>query len=80
MKIVMRDGRVLKGSEVEIVEAMKALAFGVERLSLAEYVRWVAENASRFDGVELAVTGETSDELASSLVREMVRTGLAHQE
>jgi hypothetical protein len=39
----------------------------------------VAANALKFEGVELAVQGETDDELAASLVDEMVRTGLTRR-
>ena len=76
MEIVMRDGRVFKGTPVEIVRVMQDIAFGVEQLSLSEYIDWVAANAKKFEAVELRIVGETDEEKAGSLVAEMVRTGL----
>jgi hypothetical protein len=77
MKITMRDGRVLHGTPVEIVKAMQALAFGVEQMTLDQYIDWVVQNARRFEGVELLVAGDTAEERAEALVEGMVRVGLA---
>ncbi|AKQ68194.1 hypothetical protein A176_005106 [Myxococcus hansupus] len=77
MVIVMRDGRVFQGTAVQIVKGMQDIAFGVERLSLPEYIDWVVANAQRVESVALRVQGETGDEKAASLVQEMLRTGLA---
>jgi len=38
---------------------------------------WVVQNAQRFEEVELAVAGETTEERAKALVAEMLRAGLA---
>jgi len=76
MNIVMRDGRVFRGTAVQIVKAMQDIAFGVEQFTLPEYIDWVVQNAAKFEEVELKVTGETDEELAASLVAEMLRTGL----
>ncbi|WP_375743640.1 hypothetical protein NR800_37105 [Corallococcus interemptor] len=73
----MRDGRVLQGTAVQIVKGMQDIAFGVERLSLGEYIHWVVGNAQRFESTELRVQGETDEEKAASLVDEMLREGLA---
>lgn len=77
MVIVMRDGRVLQGTAVQIVKGMQDIAFGVERLSLSEYINWVVGNAQRFESTELRVQGETDEEKSASLVDEMLREGLA---
>lgn len=77
MRILMRDGRAFEGSAPEIVRGMQAIAFGVDHLSLGEYVAWVVENTRRFEGLELEITGGSDDERAESLVREMLRAGLA---
>jgi hypothetical protein len=45
--------------------------------SSAKYVAWVVDNALRFEGVALAVEGETDEALCASLVDAMVREGLA---
>jgi hypothetical protein len=76
MKIMMRDDRVFEGTPLQIVRAMQDIAFGVDDFTVRQYVEWVAANALKFEGVELAVTGATDDERAASLVDEMVRAGL----
>ena len=77
MKITMRDGRVFQGTAMQIVQAMQDIAFGVEQMSLDQYIDWVVENARRFEEVELAATGATTEERAKALVEEMVARGLA---
>ena len=76
MKIVMRDHRKFHGTPIQIVRAMQDIAFGAQGLSVRKYIEWVAENTRQFDGIELAIKGETDDELAASLVDEMLRAGL----
>ena len=76
MNIVMRDGRVFRGTAVQIVRGMQDIAFGVEQFTLAEYIDWVVANALKFEEVELKITGETDEEKAAALVAEMIRTGL----
>jgi hypothetical protein len=56
---------------------MQDIAFGVDDFTLPRYIEWVVANAQRFEEVELKVTGTTDDELAASLVDEMIRAGLA---
>ncbi|HEU4532467.1 MAG TPA: hypothetical protein VFS00_00070 [Polyangiaceae bacterium] len=77
MKLVMRDGRVFQGTPLQIVKAMQDIAFGVGDFTVPAYIAWVVDNARRFEGVELVAAGETDDALATSLVEEMLRTGLA---
>ena len=79
MRIVTRDERVLEGTPLQIVRAMKGMAFGVEGLTMRQYIEWVVANAERFEGVVLKVEGGTDEELVASLVAEMLRTGLARR-
>ena len=79
MNIVMRDGRVFRGTAVQIVKAMQDIAFGVEQFTLPEYIDWVVQNAAKFEEVVLKVTGETDEEKAASLVAEMIRKGLTRK-
>jgi ribosomal protein S3 len=79
MKIVMRDGRVFQGIALQIVRAMQDIAFGVEDFTVPKYIEWVVTNARKFEEVELDVKGETDEELAASLVAEMLRTGLTRR-
>jgi hypothetical protein len=77
MNIVMRDGRVFSGTALQIVKAMQDIAFGVDQMTVDQYIDWVVQNARRFEEVELAISGETTEERAKSLVNEMVAKGLA---
>ena len=79
MKITMRDDRVFQGTPLQIVRAMQDIAFGVADFTVRKYIEGVVANALKFEGVELAVQGESDDELAASLVDEMVRTGLTRR-
>ena len=76
MTIVMRDGRAFQGTAVQIVQAMQRIAFGVDQLSLSDYIDWVAANALKFEAVVLKVDGATGDEKAAALVAEMIAHGL----
>jgi len=77
MKITMRDGRVFHGTALQIVKAMQDIAFGVEQMTVDQYIDWVIDNARRFEEVELQAAGGSTDERAKSLVEEMVAKGLA---
>jgi hypothetical protein len=79
MRIVMRDGRAFEGTPLQIVKAMQDIAFNVDKMTLDQYMDWVVDNARRFENVELAVTGATSEQRATALVEEMIRTGLARR-
>jgi ribosomal protein S3 len=79
MRITTRDERVFQGTALQIVRAMKELAFGVEYMDLAQYVDWVVGNARKFKEIELEVKGESDEELAAALVAEMIRTGLTRR-
>jgi hypothetical protein len=79
MKIVMRDRRAFQGTALQIVKAMQDIAFGVERMTLDQYIDWVIDNAYRFEEVELAVARKTTEERAKALVEAMVGSGLAQR-
>ncbi len=76
---VEADGRELEGTAVQIVQTMRSLAFTQQDANLSDYVDWAAGEALRMMEVEMNVTGDTEDEKCSSLVREMLRTGLAEK-
>jgi hypothetical protein len=76
MKIVMRDGRVFQGTALQIVKAMHDIAFGVDDFTVPKDLEWVVANTLKFEELQLEVKGETDEELAASLVAEMLRTGL----
>lgn len=77
MTIRLKDGKTFTGTPLEIVRQMQALAFAAAGLDVAGYCTFVVENARKFDGVELFVTGDSDEERAASLVEELLATGLA---
>ena len=79
MKIVMRDGRVFQGTPLQIVQAMRAIAFTVPDYTIQQYVEWIVENAQRHEDVALHAVGDTDEALATSLIQEMLRTGLTQR-
>lgn len=79
MKIEMKDGRVLMGTELQIIEQMRSLAFGMEGASTREYVDFVVEQTERFEEIKLNVAGANDDELAHSLIAEMERVELVRR-
>ena len=50
MNIVMRDGRVFRGTAVQIVKAMQDIAFGVEQFTLPEYIELCEKLTKIFNG------------------------------
>jgi hypothetical protein len=77
MKIRMRDGHQFDGTPVDIVKGMKFIAFGVDHLSLSEYIDWVAAQALKFENITLDVTGEDEEQKAAALVKAMIDNVLA---
>jgi hypothetical protein len=79
MKIVMRDGRVFQGTAIQIVKVMQDIAFGVDDFTVPKYIEWVVANTLKFEGIALAVTGESNEDLAKSLIGELLRVGLTRK-
>ena len=77
MKLLMRDGRVFQGTPLQIVQAMHAIAFGVDQLALDRSIDWDVDTARRFEEVDLKVPEGSVEERAAVLVEEMVAKGLA---
>jgi hypothetical protein len=74
--IRLHDGRTFSGTELQVVRNMRELAFR-ESQDLPSYISWVVEQTLEFEGKALKVVGDTDDELARSLIDELVRVGLA---
>jgi hypothetical protein len=49
-------GRVFEGSPVEIVRAMRTLAWPAASLPLPGYIEWAVANARRFLAIEMQVS------------------------
>lgn len=78
MKITLTDGETFKGrSALDVVTQMKGASMFTEQKNIEEYIRMVVRNAWRYFAVGLEVTGDTEQEMARSLIRELVRNGLA---
>jgi hypothetical protein len=80
MTITFWDGRALRGTVLQIVKQMKSLALLGSEVTLAQYVEHVVERAQEFEGKWLRVSGETDEELATSLVQALVESGLARRQ
>ena len=72
MKIILRDGLEYEGTPLEIVQAMREMAFDCGRMSVSEYVDWAAGNVKKFSAVTLDVAGDTEGAKAEALVKAML--------
>ena len=71
------DGRVFEGTAVQIVEAMRSVAFAPSDVSLDGYIDWAVEQAASMNDVVLVVQGESVQERAQSFVKALVGAGWA---
>jgi len=71
------DGRRFQGTPLQILKQMQALSFGPEGQTVPEYIEWMSKNAEVLGYAPLKVTGETDEELASSLVETIIARGYA---
>ena len=79
MKIRVQDGRVFEGTATQIVQSMKSIALGAPRMTLSEYVDWVAVRAGAIEGVELTIAGTSDDERCECLIERMLAQGIAER-
>lgn len=89
MKILLRntslDGKPLEGEgevftgerPLDVVMAMKGAALFSDHGSVVGYVDMVLRNAKMLAGIELAVSGDTPEALAESLVTALLERGLS---
>ena len=77
MKIRVQDGRVFEGTPIQIVQSMKSIALGAPKMTLGEYVDWVAARAGWIEGTPLTIAGASDDERCENLVVLMLELGLA---
>ena len=73
---VVAQERVFEGTAMQIVEAMRSVAFAPSDVSLEAYMDWAVEQALSLSEVELVVQGETVQERAESFVASLLREGL----
>jgi hypothetical protein len=79
MRIILRDGEKLSGSPLKIVTRMKGAGLFSDVPTIRDYVDMVLRNAKMAEGIELNVKGNTDEELARSLVDELIAHGLAKE-
>jgi ribosomal protein L7/L12 len=79
MRIELRDGEKFNGSPMKIVTQMKGSTMFSDVKTIREYVDMVLRNAKMVENVELTVKGNTDEELARSLVGELLERGLARE-
>jgi tRNA(Ile)-lysidine synthase TilS/MesJ len=58
---------------------MKSLAFGVEHLTMREYIEGNVANIARGFNIHFKLTGDTEDELAESFLQQMLDGGHARR-
>ena len=76
MKVKL-NGKTLEGSPVEILQGLMERAFFLrEDMDVYNYLEALKDNARRFFGEELNITGNTVEEKAESAIREMARIGM----
>ena len=79
MRIELRGGGKFSGSPLKIVTQMKGATMFSDVKTIREYVDMVLRNAKMVENVELTVKGNTDEELARSLVSELLERGLARE-
>ena len=80
MKVVLvGSSDVLEGEAEDIVRAMQARAFGVDHLTLSDYITWVVEQTKVRMGVTLVVEGSTPSARAESILLQLLGHGLAER-
>ncbi len=79
MRIELRGGEKFNGSPLKIVTQMKGSTMFSDVRNVREYVDMVLRNAKMMEDVELTVKGNTDEELARSLVSELIERGLARE-
>ena len=79
MRIELRGGEKFSGSPMKIVTQMKGSTMFSDVKTIREYVDMVLRNAKMVENIELMVKGNTDDELARSLIGELVTHGLAKE-
>lgn len=79
MQIKLRDGEIFSGSSLEIATQMKSSSMFTDALTIREYVATVIRNTKKIENLKLNVNGNTDEELAQSLVREIIKCGLARE-
>ncbi len=80
MRIILRGGEKFSGSPLKIVTLMKGSTMFSDVKTIREYVDMVLRNAKMVENVELMVKGNTDEELARSLIGELIAHGLAKEE
>ncbi len=70
-------GEVFRGTAAEIVKAMQTGAFFDRDLPLTAYLDKLPAQIRRLANVDVTLAGATVDERAESLIRELLRVGLA---
>jgi hypothetical protein len=79
MRVKLRnEARIFEGTATQIVLQMQGTAIFEERLTLDAYLSSCAESAGRM-GLDVNVTGDTTDERCASLLDQMLATGFAEK-
>lgn len=76
MRIMIRSGRILEGTPLDIVRRMQRDTV-LTPMRLSEYIDWSVANTFTFEGLVLTVSGVGDARRAASLLNELLARGLA---
>jgi hypothetical protein len=76
MTIRLLDGRILSGTPLQIVKQMMVLAWDCGD-SIADYLDATVARIQETHDQPIKIVGTTDDEMAASLISELVHAGLA---
>ncbi|MFQ6611116.1 MAG: hypothetical protein ACE5D7_10025 [Fidelibacterota bacterium] len=76
MKLLLRNMESYEGTAIEIVRQMMGSAMFADNKSVREYMDMVMKNAKVHHDIELNINGDTDENLARSLVFQIVEHGM----
>jgi len=72
MKLILENMESYSGTALEIIQQMKGSAMFADNKSIREYLDMVLKNAKVHHDTELEIRGDTDEDLARSLVFQIV--------
>ena len=72
MKLILENMETYSGTALEIIQQMKGSAMFADNKSTREYMDMVMKNAKVHHETELEIRGETDEDLARSLIFQIV--------
>lgn len=79
MRLELKGGDIFEGSPLEIVTRMKGSTMFSDVKTIREYLDMTLRNSKMTENVEFSVVGNSDEELARSLVNQLLEHGLARE-